>query len=103
MPGDELTLAQVHRIARLARLTLTDDQAAHARSDLAGVLGYIDRLSRLDLDGVEPLTHAGGWVNRLDPDELGPTLDPSVVRALAPETFDAFIRVPRVFDAGGGA
>lgn len=103
MPGDELTLAQVRKIARLARLTLTDEQAARARQDLAGVLGYVDRLVRLDLGQAEPLTNVGGWVNRLDADEPGATLDAAALRAIAPETYDSFIRVPRVLDAGQGA
>lgn len=98
-----LTPEQVRKVARLARLDLPDDRVARAAAHLDAVLGYVERLASLDLEGVEPLTHVGGEVNRLDDDAPGPTLPPETVARLAPESFGPFIRVPKVLGDGGGA
>ncbi len=93
----------VRKIARLARLDVPDDQVARAAARLDAVLDYVERLASLDLEGVEPLTHVGGEVNRLDEDAPGPTLPAEAVARLAPESFGPFIRVPKVMGEGGGA
>ncbi|MCW5775083.1 MAG: Asp-tRNA(Asn)/Glu-tRNA(Gln) amidotransferase subunit GatC [Phycisphaeraceae bacterium] len=98
-----LTPEQVRKVARLARLDLPDDQVARAAERLDAVLGYVERLAALDLDGVEPLTHVGGEVNRLDDDVPAATLPPEAVARLAPESFGPFIRVPKVIGDGGNA
>lgn len=56
-PNDELSAADVAKVARLARLVLTPAEAEAARVSMAAVLGYMDRLGALDLAGVEPLAH----------------------------------------------
>lgn len=94
---------EVRKVARLARLDLPDDQLPRAAARLDAVLGYVERLAALDLEGVEPLTHVGGEVNRLDDDVPGATLPPEAVARLAPESFGPFIRVPKVLGDGGGA
>ena len=112
----ELTEAQVRHVARLARLSLTDAEAASHLQSLAAVLTYVDRLRSLDLTDVEPLVHVGvdggEATNALADDVPGESLRSEVVRALAPASFvDAqpdgsahvYIRVPKVLGEGGGA
>jgi aspartyl-tRNA(Asn)/glutamyl-tRNA(Gln) amidotransferase subunit C len=53
-----LTLADVEKIAHLARLDLTDEEKARYREQLSAVLDYAARLNELDLDGIPPTTHA---------------------------------------------
>lgn len=48
----------IHRIATLSRLKLTDAEATEYESQLGRILGYMDTLSRFDLEGVEPTAHA---------------------------------------------
>ncbi len=48
----------IHRIATLSRLKLTDAEATEYEGQLGRILGYMDTLSRFDLDGVEPTAHA---------------------------------------------
>jgi aspartyl-tRNA(Asn)/glutamyl-tRNA(Gln) amidotransferase subunit C len=98
-----LSAADVRRVASLARLSLSDAQVEQYRAQVSGILGYVDRLRELKLEGVEPLTHASDAVNRLDPDEPGPTLPNAVLMAMAPDPMPPFVKVPKVIGEGGGA
>ena len=48
---------QVLHVARLARLKLTDEETERMAGELSGILEHVDRISELDLDGVEPTSH----------------------------------------------
>ncbi|MEQ8768933.1 MAG: Asp-tRNA(Asn)/Glu-tRNA(Gln) amidotransferase subunit GatC [Phycisphaerales bacterium] len=100
---DELSIEDVRKVARLARLAVSDADAERYRAELAAVLGYIERLGEVDVAGVEPMAHVADAVNMLRDDEPGAAFDPSVVEKLAPEAADGFIRVPKVLGEGGGA
>lgn len=95
--------AEVHKIARLARLAITQDQAAAYGPQLSAILTHMDTLRGLNLSGVEPLTHIGEVVNRLDADEPGTTLPTQTLLGLAPDTLPPFVKVPKVLGDGGGA
>ncbi|WP_144630352.1 Asp-tRNA(Asn)/Glu-tRNA(Gln) amidotransferase subunit GatC [Bordetella genomosp. 13] len=53
----DLNEQDVARIARLARIELTDAQRGRARQELNGILHLIERLQSVDTQGVEPLAH----------------------------------------------
>lgn len=93
----------VRRIARLARLALDEGEVADCRERLSAVLGYVERLRTLDLEGVELLVHVGDQANRLAEDEPGPTLPNEVLLRMAPERMGPFVKVPKVLDEGVGA
>ncbi len=98
-----LTPDEVRKVARLSRLALTDGQVDQYRTQLSAILGYVERLQRLDLKGVEPMPHVGETVNRLDDDVPGPTLTNATLMQMAPETLPPFIKVPKVIGDGGAA
>ena len=91
-----MDLDALRQLATLARLDLDDEELERQGRDLDAVLDHMAKLAGLDLEGVEPLTHATGVTTRLDEDEVRPSLDASVVRDLAPETEGDLIRVPKV-------
>ena len=62
----------VEHVARLARLALTDDEVERMRQQLDAILAYIDKLRELDVEGVEPTSHAVPLVNVMRDDEAGP-------------------------------
>jgi aspartyl-tRNA(Asn)/glutamyl-tRNA(Gln) amidotransferase subunit C len=95
-----LTDADVRKVATLARLAIPDDRVPALRAELASILTYIDRLRRLDLSGVDPLTHVGEGANRLDGDRPGPTLSSETLMRLAPDTLPPFLKVPKVLGEG---
>ncbi|WP_339765987.1 Asp-tRNA(Asn)/Glu-tRNA(Gln) amidotransferase subunit GatC, partial [uncultured Hoeflea sp.] len=49
-------LATVKRVAHLARIAVTDEEAARMEGELNTILGFVEHLSEVDVDGVEPMT-----------------------------------------------
>jgi aspartyl-tRNA(Asn)/glutamyl-tRNA(Gln) amidotransferase subunit C len=76
---------QVLHVARLARLKLSESEIDRMASELSDVLGHIEKMSELDLEGVPPTTHVIDVVNALRPDDPEPCLPVEVVLAAAPE------------------
>ena len=98
-----MTPEEIRKIAKLARLGLSEAQVAAFGPQMSAILGHMDTLRGLDLEGVEPLTHIGEGVNRLDADEPGPVLEAGKLMEMAPEKMEPFVRVPKVLGDGGGA
>ena len=81
----------IHHVAKLARLTLTDEEAKRYESQLNGILTYIDTLTRYNLDGVEPTAHAMPVFDVLRADEARPGFTQEQALANAPKrTADQF-------------
>ena len=89
---------EVQNVARLARLRLTDDEAERMREQLDAILAYIDKLSELDVEGVEPTAHAVPLVNVMRDDALTPCLPQEQALANAPDRAGEFFRVPRIIE-----
>ena len=49
-------LATVKRVARLARIAVTDEEAVKMEGELNTILGFVDQLNEVDVSGVEPMT-----------------------------------------------
>jgi aspartyl-tRNA(Asn)/glutamyl-tRNA(Gln) amidotransferase subunit C len=86
--------AQVLHVARLARLELTEDEVARMSDELSDVLGNIEKIGELDLDGVPPTTHVVEVSNALRPDVVEPSLPRDVALAAAPAVADGGFLVP---------
>jgi len=83
---------QVLHVARLARLQLGDDEVERMAGELSQILEHVDRISELDLDGVEPTSHVVEVADALRADEPRPCLDREVALAAAPaRTEDGFL------------
>lgn len=98
-----LTPADVHKVAKLARLELSEAQVEQYRTQLSAVLGYVRQLRELDVSGVEPMSHPIATSNSLAEDAPGPALTNAQLMAMAPDTFPPFVKVPKVLDGGSGA
>jgi aspartyl-tRNA(Asn)/glutamyl-tRNA(Gln) amidotransferase subunit C len=96
-----ITAADVAKVARLARLDLTDDQIAVTTDQLAGMLDHFADIDALDLTDVEPMTQPYPLQNVLREDVPAPTLDRDEVLAAAPSAVDGRFRVPPI--VGGEA
>jgi aspartyl-tRNA(Asn)/glutamyl-tRNA(Gln) amidotransferase subunit C len=100
---------EVRRIAALARLRLTPDEAEALSKDFEAILGLVGRLrSRDEADEAEPLVHAvpqkdpAGTLRPDEPAADGPAarLPREGVLALAPDSSGGHLRVPRVLEDG---
>jgi aspartyl-tRNA(Asn)/glutamyl-tRNA(Gln) amidotransferase subunit C len=99
-----LTRETVARVARLARLALTDDELELFTRQLAGILEYAEQIQTVDTKGIEPMSHAmatetpGTDESTWREDTVTPSLDRAEVLSMAPDAArDAGVfRVPKV-------
>jgi aspartyl-tRNA(Asn)/glutamyl-tRNA(Gln) amidotransferase subunit C len=90
-----LSRDQVHYVARLARLELTEDEVERFSGELSKVLDHIETIGELgDLAEVEPTSHVVELENVLRADEPRPSLPRDVALAAAPEAAAGGFRVP---------
>jgi len=85
---------QVEHVAKLARLRLSDEEIARMAEELSGVLEHVDKISELDLEGVEPTAHVIELVNVLRPDEPRPSWGRDEMLERAPDPASGSFRVP---------
>ncbi|MQB00096.1 MAG: Asp-tRNA(Asn)/Glu-tRNA(Gln) amidotransferase subunit GatC [Actinobacteria bacterium] len=90
--------AAVDHVARLARLDLSEEERERMQVELAAILDHAEKIQALDLDGIEPTSHAIPLRNVMRPDEVTPSLPQEVALANAPETEDGRFRVPRIIE-----
>lgn len=65
-----LTPQDILKLARLARIQITEDELQKYADELNAVLGYVQQLSEVDTDGLEPAYQVTGLTDVMRPDEL---------------------------------
>jgi aspartyl-tRNA(Asn)/glutamyl-tRNA(Gln) amidotransferase subunit C len=85
---------QVLHVARLARLRLSDEEVERMSSELSTILGHIEKIGELDLDGVEPTSHVVALENVLRADEPRESWPRERMLELAPDAAEGGFRVP---------
>jgi aspartyl-tRNA(Asn)/glutamyl-tRNA(Gln) amidotransferase subunit C len=85
---------QVLHVAKLARLRLSEEEVERMVGELSGILGHVDRIGNLDLEGVEPTSHVVALENVLRDDQPRPSLPRDVALSQAPEPQDGAFRAP---------
>ena len=93
-----LSIAEVRKVATLARLELADADLETAAGQLSAILDYVAQLQQLDTDGVEPLAHPLPVQNVFRPDEPAPSLPVDAALQNAPNRLGDYFGVPAVFD-----
>jgi aspartyl-tRNA(Asn)/glutamyl-tRNA(Gln) amidotransferase subunit C len=90
--------ATVRRIAKLARIALPDERVAPMMAELNGILGWIEQLHAVDIEGVEPMTSVVAQTLRMRDDVVTSGGDASAIVANAPQSEDNFFVVPKVVE-----
>ncbi len=93
-----LTLPEVKRVAWLARIEITDAEAAAAQGHLNGIFKLIEQMQSVDTEGVEPMAHGQDVVQRLREDRVTETDRHVIYQAIAPQVEDGLYLVPRVIE-----
>jgi aspartyl-tRNA(Asn)/glutamyl-tRNA(Gln) amidotransferase subunit C len=93
-----LDAATVRRIATLARIRLEEDQVEPLRHELNGILGWIEQLNEVNVDGVEPLTGGARMAMKMREDVVNDGGYPDRVLANAPDRAGNFYAVPKVVE-----
>ena len=91
-------LATVKRVARLARIAVTDEEAEALKGELNAILGFVEQLNEVDVGGVEPLTSVVAMALKERHDIVTDGGDPAKVLVNAPATEDGFFLVPKVVE-----
>lgn len=95
MSVDKETVA---KIARLARVRVDEGHKEALAKELSNILGWIEQLSELDTDGVEPMTSVVSMKLPLRDDKVTDGGYPDRVTANAPEPAHGFYAVPKVVE-----
>jgi len=93
-----ITLAEVHHVAKLARLSLSDPEAERMTAELDQILAYAESLQQLETEGIEPTAHAIPLDTPLRPDRATPGISPELAVANAPEAIAGAFVVPKVIE-----
>lgn len=97
---NKLSKQQIHHIANLARLELTDEELETYGSQLSDVLSYIDQLREVDVSAVAPTAQTAGLENifREDKIEEWDKEEARVALGQAPDMEDGQVKVKRVIE-----
>ena len=94
-----LTRQDVEKIARLARLSITEQEMPVYVTSLSSIVNFVDELSRVQTAGVEPMAHPlDGQQQRLRADVVAESDQHEKYQANAPSVQGALYVVPRVID-----
>lgn len=101
--AEKLTSDEVLKVAKLGRLTLTDEEIPQYAERLSAVLGFVSKLGELNVDDVEPMAHAGDMTNVLRDDVARDGIAVDVALDNAPDKSPPFFKVPKVIGDGSSA
>ena len=93
-----LDRTEIDRIARLARLALSGQEADSYSRELSGILALVERMNSANTAGLEPLAHPLELKARLRPDVVTETDRRDRFQVLAPAVADGLYLVPKVVD-----
>ena len=88
----------VRRIAHLARIAVAEDEVEHLRGELNAILAFVEQLSEVDVEGVEPMTSVIPMAMKKRPDEVTDGGIPDDILKNAPAAQDGFFMVPKVVE-----
>ena len=88
----------VKRVARLARIRVSDEEAEALKGELNAILGFVEQLNEVDVDGVEPMTSVLPMAIRMRPDKVTDGGAPAEILSNAPLSDDGFFLVPKVVE-----
>ncbi len=94
----KITRAEVERVAKLARLELTDEEKETFTDQMDAILAYVDKLNELDTSNIIPTAHAVPMENAFREDQVVPSIGVDNALANAPDRVEGFFRVPKVIE-----
>jgi aspartyl-tRNA(Asn)/glutamyl-tRNA(Gln) amidotransferase subunit C len=88
----------IEKVARLARLELSEEEKVTFGDQLEQILTYMEQLNRLDTAGVEPTSHAIPIHNAFREDETRPSFPQEEVLSISPDQENGHFKVPRIIE-----
>ena len=91
-------LAAVQRIAKLARVSVSDEETQFLREELNATLAFVEQLAEVDIDGVEPMASVARLKLPMRDDVVRDGAIATKILANAPVAEDGFFLVPKVIE-----
>ena len=88
----------IEKVARLARLELSEEERVTFGAQLEQILSYMEQLNQLDTRGVEPTSHAIPIHNVFREDQINGSFPQEEVLTIAPDEEDGHFKVPRIIE-----
>jgi aspartyl-tRNA(Asn)/glutamyl-tRNA(Gln) amidotransferase subunit C len=90
--------ATVRRIAHLARVAVADDEVEHLRGEINAILSFVEQLSEVNVEGVEPMTSVTPMVMKKRADVVTDGNNADAVLRNAPAAENNYFLVPKVIE-----
>jgi len=98
--AEKIDAQQVRKVAKLARLDLTEAEIEQFAGQLSAILEYVEKMNELDTANVEPLAHCLPISNCFREDVVTESLGTEKTLANAPQRDGDFFKVPKILDDG---
>ena len=85
-------------VAELARLELTDDEKALFQPQLENIVKYVEKISSVDVDGIEPMMHGRALVNAFREDVVRPSMSSEAALSNAPKRVGDEFLLPQIVE-----
>jgi aspartyl-tRNA(Asn)/glutamyl-tRNA(Gln) amidotransferase subunit C len=88
----------VRRVAHLARIAVADDEVENLKGELNAILAFVEQLSEVDVEGIEPMTSVTPMAMKMRDDTVTDGGIPDAIIANAPAHENHFFLVPKVVE-----
>jgi aspartyl-tRNA(Asn)/glutamyl-tRNA(Gln) amidotransferase subunit C len=92
----KINITEVERIAKLARIGLSAEESAQMATELSQIVGFVEQLSTVDIEGVAPTDQVTGLIDVWRDDVVVASMPRDELLANVPEQKDGYILVKRV-------
>lgn len=93
-----LNTDDVKKVARLARLAMTETQIQSAHAQMSNIFGLIEEMQAVNTDGIEPMAHAQDLAQRLREDVVSESNQRELFQSVAPQVERGLYLVPQVIE-----
>jgi aspartyl-tRNA(Asn)/glutamyl-tRNA(Gln) amidotransferase subunit C len=93
-----LNIADVEKVARLARLAMTQEETQTALVQLTNIFGLIAEMQAVDTSGIAPMSHSQDLSQRLREDVVTEVNQREAFQAIAPQVEHGLYLVPQVIE-----
>ena len=94
----KLTQEDILKLAKLARLRLSDTEIAKFQEEIGAILGYVEKLNGVNTEGIVPTSHAVPMENSFREDITKPSIGLDKALANAHDRSGSFFAVPKVIE-----
>ena len=94
----KIGISEIHRLAALTRIGVSDEQAEHLAAELGQIVGFVEQLSAVDISDTLPTDQVTALVDVWRKDIVKPSMPRELLLSNAPEQKDGYIVVKRVLN-----